>query len=83
MTVKELIVVLSKYDGDLEVVSAVDSYDYPEDIEVSSIKERDFEIDVHHRALVFKATGYMPDTRDWNSSYPHGIPWKESKDSEP
>lgn len=82
MTVKELIKMLSKYDGDLEAVSAIPAtaYDcdaYPEDIDVGSIEEHDFEVDEHYRALVFKAIDYMPNKRDWNNSYPHGIPWKE------
>lgn len=83
MTVKELIEVLKKFDGDLEVVSAIPetAYDcdaYPEDIRIDSIEECDFEVDDNYRALVFKAECYyMPCLRDWNDNYPHGIPWKE------
>ena len=82
MTVKELIAVLSKYDDDLEVVNAVPdtAYDcdaYPEDITVGSIDEYDFEVDDRYKALVFKAAGGMPERRDWNNNYPHGVPWME------
>lgn len=83
MTIKELIAVLSKYDDDLEVVSAVpepayDIYAYSEYIDICSIEESDFEVDDNYRALVFKYTGYLPEPRDWDNSYPDGIPWKES-----
>ena len=80
MTVKELIAFLSKFDGDLEVVNTVPdtAYDrdaYPEDITIGSIDESDFEFDDHHKALVFKVAGDMPEYSDWNNNYPHGIPW--------
>lgn len=83
MTVKELIAFLSKFDGDLEVVNANPNtaYDhdaYHEDISVDSIDESDFEVDDHHKALVFKAAYRMPEYRDWNNNYPHGIPWMEN-----
>ena len=70
MTVKELIAVLSKFDGDLEVVSAVPktAYDrdaYSEDITVGIIDESDFEVDDHYRALVFKIAGHTPNRHEW------------------
>lgn len=82
MTVNELIEVLKKFDGNLEVVNAVPdtAYDrdaYPEDITVGSIDEYDFEVDNQYNALVFKAAGNMPSRWDWNNNYPHGVPWME------
>ena len=80
MTVNELIEVLKKFDGNLEVVNAIPdtAYDrdaYPEDITIGGIDESDFEVDDHYKALVFKAAGDMPIfTRDvYYNKYSHSV----------
>ena len=71
MTVNELIEILKKFNGNLEVVNAIpatasDRDAYPEDIEIHSIFDDDFEIDVEHNALVFKSCDECtPSYRDW------------------
>ena len=71
MTVNELIEVLKKFDGNLEVVNAIpataiDRDAYGEDIDIYSIFDDDFEIDAEHNALVFKSCDECtPSYRDW------------------
>ena len=72
MTVNELIEVLKKFDGNLEVVNAVpatafDCDAYSEDIDIDDINEDSFEVDAKYNALVIKS-GCMPDRRDWERS---------------
>lgn len=74
MTVNELIEVLKKFDGNLEVVNAVpatafDCDAYSEDIDIYSIFDDNFEIDAEHDALVFKSCNdCMPSYCDWQSN---------------
>ena len=82
MTVKELITLLSGYNGDLEVVKAIPERVYDPDIcseyiDVSQITKDDFELDEYYKALIFKVSDSLYPA-DWDKSYPHGIPWKES-----
>lgn len=84
MTVNELIEVLKKFDGNLEVVNAIpatvfDRDAYSEDLDIDDFYEDNFEFDAEYNVVVFKAADRMPDYSDWNNNYPHGIPWKENK----
>ncbi len=75
MTVNELIEVLKKFDGNLEVVNAIpdtafDCDAYSEDITIDDFYEDNFEFDAEHNVVVFKAADRMPDWHDWRNNYP-------------
>ena len=76
MTVNELIEVLRKFEGTLEVVYAVpatafDCDAYSEDIDIEDVNEDTFEVDAKYNALIIKL-GCMPDRCDWE----HSCWWK-------
>jgi hypothetical protein len=73
MTINELIEVLKKFDGNLEVINAIpatasDRDAYPGDIDIYSIFEDSFEFDAEHNVVIFKAADHMPDYSDWQSN---------------
>ena len=75
MTVNELIEVLKKFDGNLEVINAIpatafDCDAYSEDLDFDDFYEDSFELDAEHNVVVFKAADRMPDWHDWRNNYP-------------
>lgn len=75
MMVKELIEVLKKFDGNLEVINAIpatafDRDAYSEDLDFDDFYEDSFELDAEHNAVIFKAADRMPNWSDWRRNYP-------------
>jgi hypothetical protein len=75
MTIRELIEVLKKFDGDLEVVNAIpatafDCYAYSEDLDLDDFYEDSFEFDTEYNIVVFKAADRIPCYSDWRRNYP-------------
>lgn len=75
MTVNELIEVLKKFDGNLEVVNAIpatafDRDAYSEDLDLKDFCKDSFEFDAEHSVVIFKAADRMPGYSDWRRNYP-------------
>lgn len=73
MTVKELIEVLRKFDGSLEVVNAVPATAFDrdassEDLELDDFCEDSFEFDAEHNVVISQTADRMPNYSDWERS---------------
>ena len=75
MTINELIEVLKKFDGNLEVINAVPATAFDCDalscdISLEVIHEDSFELDTKHNIVILKTADSMPDLSDWRRCYP-------------
>lgn len=75
MMINELIEILKKFDGNLEVVNAVPATAFDEcalscDIDLKEIHEDSFELDAEHNVVILKTADKMPEWSDWRRNYP-------------